>query len=53
MIEEMCGEVARAVYNRASVSTHTQTAKLEIIQMKRYLDAVLFDILEVKPTPAI
>jgi hypothetical protein len=48
IVDELCGEVARAVYNRASLSTHVQTAKLEVVQMKRYLDAIFFDILEIR-----
>ena len=47
VIETLCGEVARAVYDRASLSTHVQTTKGEVVQMKRYLDAVLFDVLEI------
>lgn len=47
LIESLCGDVARAVYNRASVSTHIQTARQEVIKVKRYLDAVLFDVLEI------
>ena len=47
LIENLCGEVARAVYTQASISTHVQTAMQEVQQMKRYLDAVLFDILEI------
>jgi hypothetical protein len=47
LLENLCGEVTRAVYDRASLSTHTQSAKQEVIKMKRYLDAVLLDILEV------
>jgi hypothetical protein len=47
LIENLCGEIARAVYTQASISTHVQTAMQEVQQMKRYLDAVLFDILEI------
>lgn len=47
LIEGLCGDIARAVYNRASLSTHLQTTREEVIQLKRYLDAILFDILEV------
>lgn len=47
VIESLCGEVARAVYDRASLSTHVQTTKAEVTQMKRYLDAVFFDVLEI------
>ena len=47
LIEELCGDIARAAYNRASVSTHVQTSRDEVIRLKRYLDAVFFDILEI------
>ena len=47
LVENLCGDVARAVYTRASTSTHVQTTKQEVQQMKRYLDAVLFDVLEI------
>lgn len=47
LIEHLCGDVARAVYNRASVSTHVHTTRDEVHQMKRYLDAILYDILEI------
>jgi hypothetical protein len=47
LIENLYGEVARAVYSRASVSTHVQTTKEEVAALKRYLDAVLFDLLEI------
>jgi hypothetical protein len=47
LIESLYGDVARAVYTRASLSTHVQTTKNEVFQMKRYLDAVMFDLLEI------
>ncbi len=47
LVENLCGDIARAVYTRASISTHVQTTKQEVQQMKRYLDAVLFDVLEI------
>lgn len=47
LIEGLCGDIARAVYNRASLSTHLQTTRDEVVQLKRYLDAILFDILEI------
>lgn len=47
LVDSLCGDIARAVYNRASVSTHVRTTKQEVVQMKRYLDAVLFDVLEI------
>jgi len=47
LIESLCGEITRGVYERACVSTHVQTTRQEVAQMKRYLDAVLFDLLEI------
>lgn len=47
LIETLCGEITRAVYDRASLSSHVQTTKQEVAQLKRYLDAILFDILEI------
>ncbi len=48
LVEEMSGEVARAVYNRASLATHVQESKREVEQIKRYVDTVLFDLLEIR-----
>jgi hypothetical protein len=47
LIEEMSGEVLRAVYNRASVATHVHQSKAEVAKIKRYVDTVLFDLLEI------
>jgi hypothetical protein len=47
LIDGLCGAVTRAVYTNASLSTHVQTTRSEVCQMKRYLDPVLFDILEI------
>lgn len=47
LIETLCGDITRALYNRASLSAHVQTTKQEVAQLKRYLDAILFDILEI------
>lgn len=46
-IVSLSGDIARAVYNRASLSTHLKTTKGEVVQIKRYLDAILFDLLEI------
>ncbi|MCH8903183.1 MAG: hypothetical protein IIA45_04645 [Bacteroidetes bacterium] len=46
MVEELMGQMARAVYNRASLSTHLETNKQEVLQIKRYVDIVFFEILE-------
>jgi hypothetical protein len=48
LLEQLCGAVTRAVYDRASLSTHAETTKQEVARIKRYLDAVLFDILEIR-----
>ncbi len=50
LIETLSGEVARAVYNRASLSTHVETTKDEVVQLKRYMDALFFDLLEIGQT---
>ena len=42
-------EVARVVYNRASVATQVQESKQEVQKIKRYVDTVLFDLLEISP----
>ena len=47
LIEELSGEVMRAVYNRASLATHVHQSKGEVQQIKRYVDTVLFDLLEI------
>jgi hypothetical protein len=47
VVDALCGEVARAVYDRASLSTHVETTRSEVIKIKRYVDTVLFDLLEI------
>lgn len=49
LIEELSGEVMRAVYNRASLATHIHQSKCEVQKIKRYVDTVLFDLLEIAP----
>lgn len=49
LIEELSGEVMRAVYSRASLATHIHQSKREVQQIKRYVDTVLFDLLEITP----
>jgi hypothetical protein len=49
LIEELSGEVMRAVYNRASLATHVHQSKVEVHKIKRYVDTVLFDLLEIAP----
>jgi hypothetical protein len=47
LIEELSGEVMRAVYNRASLATHVSQSKGEVLKIKRYVDTMFFDLLEI------
>jgi DNA-binding XRE family transcriptional regulator len=47
LIEELSGEVMRAVYNRASLATHVNQSRKEVIKIKRYVDTMFFDLLEI------
>ena len=48
LVEELSGQVARAVYSRASLATHVQESRHEVGQIKRYVDTILFDLLEIR-----
>lgn len=48
LVDDLCGEITRAVYNRASVATHVQETIKEVRRLKRYVDAVLAELLEVE-----
>lgn len=48
LVDDRIGEVTRAVYDRASVATHVVETREEVAQIKRYVDTVLFDILEIR-----
>lgn len=52
VVEGLAGEVVRATYDRASLATHLETTRAEVIRIKRYVDTVLFDLLEVTESPA-
>ena len=43
---EKKGDFTRAIYDRASRSAHGQSKKEEIMRLKRYLDSVLSELLE-------
>jgi predicted pPIWI-associating nuclease len=47
LVEELSGDVARAVYNHASLAAHVQQSREEVRKIKRYVDTVLFDLLEI------
>ncbi len=47
VIEDLVGDVVRATYSRASLAAHIETTRAEVLRIKRYVDTVLFDLLEV------
>jgi hypothetical protein len=46
-VEEAVAALARSTYRRGSVSTHTSTNGSEIRSLKRYVDALLGELLEI------
>lgn len=46
-IEEITSKLTRTLYDAASVHTHIGTEKNEVVRLKRYLDAVLMDLLDI------
>lgn len=46
-VDEVVGALARSTYERGSVSTHTPTPVTEIRNLKRYIDALLAELLEI------
>jgi hypothetical protein len=49
LIDELTGEIMRAIYNRASLATHGEERKREVQRVKRYVESVLIDLLEANP----
>lgn len=47
LVEELMGTLTRALYNRASLATHLESSRLEVQRIKRYVDTVFFDLLEI------
>ena len=47
LIDGLIGEITRATYDRASLATHVETTRSEVMKIKRYVDTVLFDLLEI------
>jgi hypothetical protein len=45
-VEEAVANLARTTYRRSSVSTHATSSNTEIKQLKRYIDALLAELLE-------
>ncbi|KYG97886.1 hypothetical protein [Bradyrhizobium sp. DOA1] len=46
MVEGLTGNLARSVYNHGSLSTHVHSTHQDVARLKRYVDVVLLDILE-------
>jgi len=47
VVDESIAKLTRATYDRGSTSAHTQSDGTEILQIKRYLDSVLCELLEI------
>lgn len=47
-VDEAVATLARSTYQRGSVSTHARTTDNEIRNLKRYVDAILGEILEIR-----
>lgn len=45
-IDEMVGTLTRSIYDRSSVATHVALERKTVIQIRRYVVAILHDILE-------
>lgn len=48
LVDELAGDVMRAVYTRASLATHVQSSKDEVRKIKRYVDTLFFELLEIR-----
>jgi len=47
LIDSLSGEITRAVYNQASLATHIEASRTDVWKVKRYVDTVFFDLLEI------
>lgn len=47
-VEEATAAMARSVYDRGSLSAHVTTTRNEVTQLKRYVETVLGDLLQVR-----
>jgi hypothetical protein len=47
LVEELTASLARATYERGSISAHIEAARREILQVKMYVDSVLAELLEI------
>jgi hypothetical protein len=46
-VDESVATLVRSTYNRGSASTHALTSSAEVRNLKRYVDAVLAELLEI------
>ena len=51
LVDILAGEITRAIYNQASLATHVETSRAEVVKIKRYVDTVFFDLLEISQSP--
>jgi hypothetical protein len=47
LVDEGIAKLARATYDRGSLSAHTTASREEAMSIKRYLDSVLCELLEI------
>ena len=47
-IDELISQLTRSIQNLSSIATHVATERTNVRRVKRYIDAVLHDILEIK-----
>jgi hypothetical protein len=45
-VEGLLGTVARSIYNQGSLATHTASGRSQVLRLKRYVDVILSDLLE-------
>lgn len=46
-VDAIVGDLTRSVYTLGSVATHVASERRQVVQLKRYIEAVLHDILEI------
>ena len=50
LIDTLVAQITREVYNQASLAIHVETSRTEVLKVKRYIDTVFFDLLEISET---
>jgi predicted pPIWI-associating nuclease len=46
-VDAIVGDLTRSIYDRGSLATHVASERGEVLKLKRYVEAVLHDILEI------